>query len=76
LDRITTTFKTAIVSDFNAHSTKWGYTDTNRAVNTLTDFILSNNVNLIEEEPGLSSVTMDQVLILILHLYLWTSLQK
>ncbi|VDO09719.1 unnamed protein product [Rodentolepis nana] len=53
-DFLNTSHKTVVVGDFNAHSTRWGYEDTNIAGKEIEDMLNSNPLELIysNEDPA------------------------
>ncbi|VDN98269.1 unnamed protein product [Rodentolepis nana] len=54
LDLLNISHKTVALGDFNAHSTKWGYKDTNIAGKEIKDMLNSNPLELIfsNEDPA------------------------
>ncbi|VDO05268.1 unnamed protein product [Rodentolepis nana] len=51
---LTISYKTVVLGDFNAHSTRWGYKDTNIAGKEIEDMLNSNPLELIysNEDPA------------------------
>ncbi|VDO12609.1 unnamed protein product [Rodentolepis nana] len=53
-DFLNISYKTVVLGDFNAHSTRWGYKDTNIAGKEIEDILNSNPLELIysNEDPA------------------------